>query len=223
MDVVFADIRTAIEGGRLQVGEKLPSEAQLAKQYGVSRPVLREALRGLQALGLVVSRTGKGSYIASHRPSENPMFGSYSLRDLVEVRRHVEIPIAGYAASRRTDHDLDLLASLIDRMAEETDGIAWVALDTLFHIAIAQASANPAFQKVIEEIRDALGRQSAVLNQIGGRRERSNAEHRRIFEAITSGEDELAQAAMADHLEHVESTWTSIVRPKSLPTVTGDE
>jgi DNA-binding FadR family transcriptional regulator len=214
MEAVLADIRKAIESGVLAVGDKLPSETQLAQQYGVSRPVLREALRGLQALGLVVSHTGKGSYVASNRPAENPMFGSYSLRDLLEVRRHVEIPISGYAALRHTDDDLDMLESLIDRMESETDSIAWVALDTLFHITVAQASANPAFQRVIEEVRDALSRQSRVLNQVGGRREVSNAEHRRIVEAITAGDDELARQAMAEHLEHVESAWSSIVRAR---------
>lgn len=215
MEAVLADIRGAIESHALAVGDKLPSETQLAQQYGVSRPVLREALRGLQALGLIVSHTGKGSYVASNRPVENPMFGSYSLRDLLEVRHHVEIPIAGYAALRHTDDDLDMLESLIDRMESETDSIAWVALDTLFHITIAQASANPAFRKVIEEVRDALSRQSRVLNQVGGRREVSNAEHRRIVEAITAGDDELARQAMTDHLRHVESAWTSIVQAKT--------
>jgi DNA-binding FadR family transcriptional regulator len=218
IEAVLADIRGVIESGSLAVGDKLPSEAQLARQYGVSRPLLREALRGLQALGLVVSHSGKGSYVASNRPVENPIFGSYSLRDLLEVRKHVEIPISGYAALRHTDDDLDMLESLIERMEEENDSIAWVALDTLFHITIAQASGNPAFQKVIEEVRDALGRQSRVLNQVGGRREFSNAEHRRIVEAITAGDDELARQAMADHLQHVESAWTSIVHAQFRPT-----
>jgi len=216
MEAVLVDIRQAIESNVLPVGEKLPAEAQLAKQYGVSRPVLREALRGLQALGLIVSHTGKGSYVASNRPVENPIFGSYSLRDLAEVRRHVEIPICGYAALRRTEDDLDMLESLIERMEEETDSIAWVALDTLFHITIAQAAANPAFQKIIEEIRDALGRQSRMLNQIGGRREKSNAEHRRILEAVTAADHELAEQAMAEHLAHVESAWASIMNPKPI-------
>lgn len=212
MEAVVADLRQAVEGGSLAVGEKLPSEASLAKQYGVSRPVIREALRGLQALGLVASHTGKGTYVASDRPAENPIFGSYSARDLIEVRRHVEIPVCGYAATRHTQDDLDMLTSLTERMEEETDSVAWVALDMLFHISIAQASANPAFRRVIEEIRDALGRQSTVLNQIAGRREQSNAEHRGIVEAIAAGEADRARQAMAIHLEQVESALTSIVR-----------
>ncbi|MFC7329718.1 FadR/GntR family transcriptional regulator [Marinactinospora rubrisoli] len=213
MEAVLSDLRGAIERGEYPVGAKLPSEAALTRQYGVSRSVVREALRAAQALGLTVSRAGKGSYVASDRPVDNPRFGSYSARDLVEVRRHVEIPVAGYAALRRSQDDLDVLAQLIERMEAETDDTAWVALDTLFHITIAEASGNPVFRKVIEEIRDALSRQSIFLNRLAHRRERSDQEHRAILRAVADGSREAAIEAMSVHLQRVESTLTTIVRP----------
>jgi DNA-binding FadR family transcriptional regulator len=157
------------------------------------------------------SKTGKGTFVTATGPADNPTFGPYSARDLIEVRRHVEIPVAGYAALRRDQDHLDLLGHLVERMDAETDNTAWVALDSLFHITIAQASGNPAFGKVIEEIRDALARQSAFLNQLGDRRARSNVEHREIVTAIESGEESAAVAAMTAHLTHVEATLTSIV------------
>ena len=73
------------------------------------------------------------------------------------------------------------------------------------------AARNPVFAKVIEEIRDALARQSAFLNELGGRREESNAEHRAIVEAIVAGSREPAVEAMTVHLDHVETTVTDIV------------
>jgi DNA-binding FadR family transcriptional regulator len=211
MDAVLTHLRDAIARGEFAVGEKLPAEATLSREFEVSRSVVREALRGLQALGLTVSRTGKGTFVVADRPAESPRFGPYSARDLVEVRRHVEVPAAGYAADRRTPDDLDRLTELLDRMERETDDTVWVALDSLFHVAVAQASGNPVFARVIEEIRDALARQSAFLNRLGGRRERSEAEHVRIVEAIAAGSPAAATAAMTAHLDRVEHAVTDIV------------
>ncbi|MGR8011469.1 FadR/GntR family transcriptional regulator [Streptomyces hypolithicus] len=213
MEAVLSHLRDAIERGELVVGEKLPTEAELGRHFEVSRSVVREALRTLQALGLTVSRAGKGTYVAAAGPDQNPVFGPYSARDLLEVRRHVEIPMAGYAAVRRTPGDLDLLTDLIQKMEQEPDPTAWVALDTLFHLSVAQASGNPVFRKIIEEIRDALARQSTFLNQLGNRRRQSDLEHRALVEAIVGGSEGAAVQAMAAHLEHVESTLHAIVRP----------
>ncbi|GAA4137621.1 FadR/GntR family transcriptional regulator [Actinomadura keratinilytica] len=212
VEAVLTHLRGAIERGEYAVGDKLPSEAELAARFEVSRSVIREALRTLQALGFTVSRTGKGTFVQSNGPADNPVFGEYSARDLLEVRRHVEIPVARYAATRRTAGDLDELGHLIERMERETDPVAWVAMDTLFHITIAQASGNPVFRRVIEEIRDALAHQSKFLNDLGGRRERANAEHRLIVEAIIEGSAEQAVEAMDLHLSRVEATLNSIVR-----------
>ncbi|MER7792579.1 FadR/GntR family transcriptional regulator [Streptomyces sp. NPDC097640] len=215
MEAVLAHLRRAIEQGEYAVGDKLPSEAELCRRLEVSRPVLREALRALQTMGLTASRTGKGTFVISNGPVEDPTFGDYTASDLLEVRRHIEIPVAGYAAVRRTAEDLDHLSHLLERMERETDTTAWVAMDTLFHLTIAQAARNPVFRKVIEEIRDALARQSAFLNELGGRREQANREHRAIVEALSDGSEPDATAAMSHHLQRVETTLTSIVRPGS--------
>ena len=130
----------------------------------------------------------------------------------------MEVPAAGYAATRHSPDDLDALTELLERMERETDGTVWVALDSLFHIGIARASGNPVFAKVIEEIRDALARQSAFLDQLGGRREGSNAEHRRIVEAIVAGSRQAAIEAMTAHLDHVETAVTDIVGTETAAT-----
>ncbi|MFF4098532.1 FadR/GntR family transcriptional regulator [Streptomyces sp. NPDC001903] len=213
MEAVFGHLRSAIERGEYAVGDKLPSEAELCRTLEVSRPVLREALRALQAMGLTVSKSGKGTFVLANTVEE-PTFGDYAASDLLEVRRHVEIPVAGYAALRRTPEDLDHLGHLLDRMEQETDTTAWVAMDTVFHLAVAEASRNPVFRRVIEEIRDALARQSTFLNELGGRREQSNCEHRAIVEALVDGSEHDAVEAMSHHLRRVETTLTDIVRPQ---------
>ncbi len=212
MDAVLAHLRAAIEGGDYAVGDKLPSEATLASEYEVSRSVVREALRGLQALGMTASRTGKGTFVVSAQALDSPMFGPYSARDLLEVRRHVEVPAAEHAARRHTAEDLEALGNLLERMEGEAEDTVWVALDSLFHIAVARASGNPVFGKVIEVIREAIATQSAFVNQHGNdRRAASNAEHRRIVDAIASGSPGAAGDAMAAHLEHVDEALVGIV------------
>ncbi|MFE9775118.1 FadR/GntR family transcriptional regulator [Streptomyces sp. NPDC005931] len=211
MEAVLSHLRGAIERGEYAIGDKLPSEAELCRTLEVSRPVLREALRALQTMGLTVSRTGKGTFVVADGVQE-PTFGDYAAGDLMEVRRHIEIPVAGYAALRRTPDDLDQLTHLLDRMERESDTTAWVAMDTVFHLAVAEAAQNPVFRRVIEEIRDALARQSAFLNELGGRREQSDREHRAIVEALTDGSEQDAVRAMTHHLDRVETTLTDIVR-----------
>jgi DNA-binding FadR family transcriptional regulator len=216
MEAVLEHLRAAIEGGEYAVGDKLPSEATLSRDYEVSRSVVREALRGLQALGMTASRTGKGTFVLAAQAAANPTFGLYSARDLLEVRRHVEVPAAGYAARRHTAEDLDALTGLLEQMEQEGDETVWVALDSLFHIAVAQASGNPAFGKVIEEIRGAIATQSAFVNQLGNdRRSASNSEHRRIVDAIASGSSGAASDAMGAHLEHVDDALVDIVGKNS--------
>ncbi len=219
VEAVFGHLRGAIERGEYAVGDRLPSEAELCRTLEVSRPVLREALRALEAMGLTVSKTGKGTFVVA-TTVEGPTFGDYAAADLLEVRRHVEIPVAGYAALRRTPEDLDRLAHLLDRMERETDTTAWVALDTVFHLAVAEASRNPVFRRVIEEIRDALARQSAFLNELGDRREQSDCEHRAILEALVDGSEPDAVEAMSHHLRRVEATLTDILRPQGAGTPT---
>ncbi|MEU6476879.1 FadR/GntR family transcriptional regulator [Streptomyces sp. NPDC047017] len=216
MEAVLTHLRGAIERGEYAIGDKLPSEAGLCRALEVSRPVLREALRALQTMGLTVSKTGKGTFVVA-RAAADPTFGDYTAGDLLEVRRHIEIPVAGYAALRRTPEDLDHLLQLLERMERETDTASWVALDTLFHLAVAQAAHNPVFRRFIEEIRDALARQSAFLNELGGRREQSDREHRAIVEALADGSQPDAARAMSHHLDCVEATLTDIVRPAHAP------
>ncbi|MDO0929074.1 FadR/GntR family transcriptional regulator [Streptomyces sp. TG1A-8] len=212
LEAVLGHLRAAIESGAYAIGDKLPSEAELCRALEVSRPVLREALRALQTMGLTVSRTGRGTFVVANTV-QDPTFGDYAAGDLLEVRRHIEIPVAGYAARRRTPEDLDRLFHLLDRMERETDTAAWVAMDTLFHLAVADAARNPVFRRLIEEIRDALARQSAFLNELGGRREQSDREHRAVVEALADGCEQDAADAMSHHLDRVETALTDIVRP----------
>lgn len=212
-EAVFNAIRGDIESGKLGVGDKLSSEASLAQEYGVSRSVIREALRSCNALGLTITRTGRGTFVIADHVANDLVLGQFSARDLNEARPHIEVPAAGLAAERRTAEDLDILRAMVASMAVETDPEAWVVLDSGFHAAIARASGNRVFESVVADIRDALTHQSETLNLVTeDRQHASDVEHQRILDAIEDGSAAEASAAMSDHLRAVADALDSILK-----------
>jgi GntR family transcriptional repressor for pyruvate dehydrogenase complex len=210
-EAVFNAIRGDIQSGALALGAKLSSEAALASQYGVSRSVIREALRSCTALGLTVTRTGRGTFVVADHVANDLVLGQFSARDLTEARPHIEVPAAGLAAERRTAEDLEILRAMMASMAAETDPEAWVGLDSSFHAAIARASGNKVFESVVADIRDALAHQSETLNLVADRQHASDVEHRLILDAIEAGSAADASAAMAGHLRAVGEALDSIL------------
>lgn len=209
-EAVFADLRDAIVSGQIDVGGRLPAESALAARYGVSRSVVREALRSCTALGLTETKTGKGTFVVRDRITGDLDIGEYDARELMEARPHVEIPAAGWAAERRTEEDLRALAELTDAMRAENDHRAWVILDGRFHTAVARASKNRVFEAITVDIREALTRQSETLNLVAHRRGTSNDEHDRIVAGIRSGDYDHAADAMAAHLAAVRGAVESL-------------
>ncbi|CAH0162625.1 HTH-type transcriptional regulator LutR [Arthrobacter sp. Bi83] len=210
-EAVFTSLRNAIEGGKIPVGARLDSEASLAQQYGVSRSMVREALRSCNALGLTATYTGKGTFVIADRVAQDLKLGKYSARDLVEARPHIEVPAAALAAERRTPEDVEALREILDAMADEDDLQHWVLLNAEFHATIARCSGNGVFAGVLSDIREAMADQSNTLNLVADRRKASDAEHTRIFNAIERGSAQEASRAMTRHLHGVECALVSIV------------
>lgn len=211
-EAVFHALRLAIEAQEIPLGNKLGSEAALAADYQVSRSVIREALRSCAALGLTRTETGRGTFVISHRPTRELKLGSFSSDDLLEARPHIEIPAAALAANRRTSEDLERLSGLLEQMNQEDDAVAWVELDAAFHAAIARASGNSVFTKVVADIREAMARQSETVNLVDGRREPNKDEHLAIYQAIEAQDPEAATQAMSNHLSAVQHAVSRIVR-----------
>ena len=197
---VQAELQAQIESGQYQENARLPSEAELARAFRVSRPVIREALMSLQALGLTASQTGKGTFVVSRRVSAPLLMGRYSPTHIREVRRCVEIPSARLAAERRTEAQVGEIAGILARLEEADDPRRRNRLDADFHIAIAVAGGNPLIAKLVEQLRTVLEEHSLALARIPRRRESARAEHRAIYDAIVRGDPEAAAAAMEAHL-----------------------
>lgn len=210
-EAVFKAIRDAIESGELPVGHKLSAESVLAAKFAVSRSVVREALRSCAALGLTETRTGKGTFVIANRSGADLVLGQFSARSLMEARPHIEVPAAALAAQRATAEQLEQLRGIIDAMEIEDDPEMWVTLDASFHATIAAASGNGVFERVVNDIRDAMVNQSETLNLITGRQHPSDAEHRAIFTAIQGGDGAAAAQAMSAHLVAVDEALTQIL------------
>lgn len=202
-EAVLADLRGAIEKGELAVGTRLPSEAALATRYGVSRSVVREALRSCETLGLTRTQTGRGTFVVADHVATDLTIGEFSSREIAEARPHVEIPAAGLAARNGSADARAELRRLADEMNRVTDPPRWVKLDGEFHAAIARAADNRLIAAWQATMRAALLRQSETLNLVAHRRDAANAEHAAIVDAIEAGDAPGAQTAMAEHLDRV--------------------
>lgn len=193
-----------IEAGHLQVNDRLPSEAELARRFAVSRPIVREALGRLQALGLTESRAGLGTFVASNVTRLTLSFGQYSASDLNEVRRSVEVPAARLAALRRTADDVEQLRTTQAEHESAATPEEAVATDAKFHCAIARATHNSLFVRLVEDLSESLQKQSLAVSTLRTRAATAAGEHRTVFESIAEGDADGAAAAMEQHLDAVE-------------------
>lgn len=203
-------LRVSIENGTLQPGAKLPTEQDLASQMGVSRTVVREAVAALKADGLVMSRQGVGAFVvepgeAQHfRVDISKLSSIENVLQLLELRIGMETDMAGLAAERRTQDDLDLIVKChreIDELMQK--GEDSVDADFKFHLSIARATQNEYFIKFIRFLgtktvpdRDLLVDAEHDAQYVA----LINAEHLRIVEAIKAQDVEAARKAARLHL-----------------------
>jgi DNA-binding FadR family transcriptional regulator len=201
VDDVRAQLVSLIESGHFQVDEKLPSENSLAKSFNVSRPMVREALVGLNALGLTTSRTGRGTFVVSNQVNTTQLTRRFPSNDLTEVRLLVEVPAASMAAVRRSPEQVRQLGQLQEALRAEEDEKRRHDIDALFHIAIAEATGNPILVRMVGELRAILREQAATKTILPERRLAEVAEHQAIVEALARGDAQAAGRAMERHLQ----------------------
>jgi GntR family transcriptional repressor for pyruvate dehydrogenase complex len=165
-DVVAERILELVSSGTWRPGEQIPPQRTLAAQLGVSLSSVREALRSLAALGLIEIRHGQGTFVARY-PAE-PLSKSFdwALRighreteELMEVRRAVEVSVAGLAARRASDEQIEQLSSVLADMAKAMQASRsrlYDELDIGFHLALAQASGNSLFVHLTQSLHSGL-------------------------------------------------------------------
>lgn len=219
---LVAELRELIANGSYSPGDKLPSETELIRRYAVSRTVVREAISGLRADGILVTRQGVGAFVTNQSSAKR--LEPFDPKDLeavlhmIEFRIAVETEAAGFAAMRRTDADLKDLKERFDELsAHALDAKGFIAPDYNFHLAIAHASHNPFFSQIEEHIGAQIIPHSKlhviapdIPEDLSFLRV-VQTEHENIYSAIVKGDPEAARKAMRAHLERSQKRYGSLI------------
>ncbi len=208
-DVVFDRMQRAIKSGAYRPDERLPTEHDLAAEFEVSRPIVREALKRLRDQGLIYSRQGSGSFVRSIGLKQPLGFGQLeNVSDLLncyEFRITMEPEAAALAADRHDEASLAAIAGALDLMRDATNRQSHREdADFQFHLAIANASENSYFSTAMQALKDhiAVGMRfhgASVKREASGLM-RVFGEHSAIFEAIRDHDGDRARDLMREHL-----------------------
>lgn len=200
-------IAAEIESGHYKPGDRLPTERELAVQFGVSRPSLREAMIALEIMGLIEAKQGLGITVAQRKHRSPPITDSeIGAFELIEARRLFEGEVAALAAPLISDEQLGELEELISNMADVDAGKAEKA-DRDFHMLIAQSTGNGAMVSSIENLWDWRYTSPLAKNILAraanlGMNDRIR-EHTEILDALKTRSPAAARQAMHDHMDRV--------------------
>jgi GntR family transcriptional repressor for pyruvate dehydrogenase complex len=211
-DEVISRFRDLIACRVLTPGCQLPSERELTETLGVSRPTLRQAMKGLQLLGIIRSRQGDGSYLANstsdflRAPLEFAIaFKGMAKQDLLEARQAIEVKLAALAAERRTQEDLNRMRDALACMdAFKGTPEQYCDHGLRFHNSIAQASKNAVMISIIEMLSGMLAESRRRSVRLLTDYEGSHREHRQILSQIEIQNASGAAEAMREHFRSME-------------------
>lgn len=223
-DLVMEAILQRIESNDLKPGDRLPSVVELANSFQLGRSTIREALSALKAMGWLDIRHGGGTFVSKELPKADqaggaqPLFeGTDSLKEVLEVRKYIEVGCVVLAARNRTDSDLAVMERTIglmrDVLADETLG---EQADVDFHLQIAAASHNKLFLQIMESLtqrlQESMGKSRALwfYGELASA-ERLLQEHTAIFEAIRDQDEAMAEKRLLLHLQKVDTVLQQVL------------
>jgi DNA-binding FadR family transcriptional regulator len=207
---IAEQIRQAIITGRLAAGERLPPERELAEQFGVSRVTVRDALRALEAMGLIEVRVGArgGAFvtvptgsIVGQTMSDMMMMSAVTPEDIVEARLVVELGTVTLACARATDEDIAALRELANRSSAALKAKTYTReLSWDFHALVAQAAHNGAIEGLTHSFRSSLSLHPIRTREGARAHALTVDEHGRILDALIARDGATARREMATHL-----------------------
>ena len=204
---IVEQVKELIQQGKLQAGQRLPSERELAEQLKVGRPAVREATSAMLALGIIEIRPGEGAFIRQDFPQSmlksvdwSSLVLNQQTSDLFEARSAIEVTAARLAAQRATTEERQALRELVDRMAAAASLEDFVTLDLEFHLRLAQASQNVIFADIIDGIQHLMRSSMLRVLQADEMRKLSLQQHYDLCDAIDRGDAAEAEGIMRAHL-----------------------
>jgi DNA-binding FadR family transcriptional regulator len=207
-----AQLRDYIQELGLGPGDRLPSEADLAARFGVSRAAIREATRSLQTLGVIKARHGDGLYVAnfSFRPIIEQLpyglaIGSTQFVEILQAREALEMGLMPAVAALASHAHLQKCSALAARMAElESNGESTIDVDRAFHLQLYTSLENPLVNNLIEVFWELYRRLNANLPP-AEHHVPVAPRHAAIVEALSRNDPELAMRRMREHFDDVRS------------------
>jgi GntR family transcriptional regulator, transcriptional repressor for pyruvate dehydrogenase complex len=207
---VFKAIYEMIATGRYTRGQKLPPQEELARQFGVSRNTLREAVNQLAAMGLLRSRQGVGTVVEPPTPggylsslSGQFLLDPLSVREFIEARICIERTTVRLAVARATAEEIAAARATLERQRQaikDRDSIEFTRHDTSFHVQLASMSGNRVLQKFLETTHDMLQRFIGEVSELPGAIDDAIAFHGRVIAAIAAHDADRAEQEMVLHL-----------------------
>ena len=212
--------------GVLRAGDRLPGERELARQFDVSRPILRDALKTLEARGLMVTRHGGGTHVAdvigevfSKPVMELIVNHRKAAADYLEYRREIEGLAAEYAARRATSEDLALLDRIMGRMEvahQRADFREEAEIDVEFHHAVGECAHNIILLHTLRScyklLTDGVFQNRLVVFALPAARDALLEQHRAIHRAVVVGDPTAARQAAMDHITYLERAMAEAER-----------
>ncbi len=195
-----------IRSGDIAIGAKLPSERELAIQFGASRNVVREVLRRLEAQSLIEVAPGRGSFVSEHSSAQARGYDALyraerpTARHLIEARIPLEVEIIGLATERATEADIAAMTVANDLLLTAQDVVTQARADLDFHDAIAAASGNPVLRIMLSSISGMMFEMMLRSNSDPSIGEPGVPHHPEILEAVKARDVDLARHRMREHL-----------------------
>jgi GntR family transcriptional repressor for pyruvate dehydrogenase complex len=207
---VFESLYEMIVSGQFKRGQKLPSQEELARQFGVSRNTLREAMNKLYAMGLLSSHQGIGTVVESPNPegylsalSGQFLLDTLSVREFIEARICIERTSVRLAVARAGKHDIERLTGILNSQKlafKKKDAEEFTRQDAAFHMGLTQLSGNRVLMKFLQTVQDMLYRFIGEVVQLPGAISDAMRFHKQVTEAIEAKDADLAERVIVSHL-----------------------
>jgi GntR family transcriptional regulator, transcriptional repressor for pyruvate dehydrogenase complex len=216
----FEQLITYVVNGEWRAGDRIPPERELCQQLGIARTSLREALKAMELIGMLESRVGDGTFVCPRSEFlSRPLLWAFTgtdraeLRDIMEAREFLERDLAGLAAERASEGEINTIGGTVQRMRDSiAHGESILDADLAFHLAIAEAAHNEVLRNAVQLLRN-LMRQWIVLKLlIPDVPAKVLKQHELIYGAIRKRDAAAARNAMWNHLEQTAYLVTEVLQ-----------
>jgi GntR family transcriptional repressor for pyruvate dehydrogenase complex len=218
-EAAFEKLISHVVSGDWKAGDRIPPERELCQQLGIARTSLREALKAMELIGMLDSRVGDGTFVCERSEFlSRPLLWAFTgndhleLRDIMEARTLLEEQLAGLAAERASDAEIETIGQLVRTMAESvTQGKSILDEDMKFHLTIAAAAHNQILQNAVQLLRNLMRQWIHFKLLIPNVPATVLKRHQAIYRAIRDRDPQSARAAMREHLEETISLVARLI------------